>query len=116
MTTPLIQLTSADRVATITLNRPEKLNAFSDEMLFGLVDALDECESDDEIRAVILTGAGRGFCAGGDVTAMGADADNRPHVTKRHVSSAIQAFPKRVARFNKPLIAAVNGASSSRTT
>ena len=51
-------------VATITLNRPQKLNAFADEMLLGLIAAIDECDQRDDVRVVILTGAGRGFCAG----------------------------------------------------
>ena len=99
-------------VATITLNRPKKLNAFADEMLDGLIAAIDECDQRDDIRVVILTGAGRGFCAGGDVSAMGADADNRPHVTKKHIVDYVQAFPKRLASFNKPIIAAINGVAT----
>ena len=101
-----------EQVATITLNRPQKLNAFTDEMLFALIERIDQCEQDPEVRAVILTGNGRGFCAGGDVSAMGAEADNRPLTTKNHVSEAIQAFPKRMASFNKPIIAAVNGVAA----
>ena len=101
-----------DKVATITLNRPEKLNAFTDDMLENLVKAIDNCETDDEIRAVILTGSGRGFSAGGDVTAMGSNADNSAMTTKKHVTEAIQAFPRRMASFNKPIIAAVNGVAA----
>ena len=101
-----------EQVATLTLNRPEKLNAFSDDMLMHLVAAIDECARRDDIRVALLTGAGRGFCAGGDVTAMGSDADNRPGVTKKHVTDFIQAFPRRLATFNKPIIAAVNGVAT----
>jgi enoyl-CoA hydratase/carnithine racemase len=110
--TDQIILDVSDKVATITLNRPEKLNAFADEMLTGLIAAVDECERRDDIAVVILTGAGRGFCAGGDVSAMGGNADNRPHVTKKHIVDYIQAFPKRLATFNKPIIAAVNGVAT----
>ena len=110
--TSTIKLEISEAVATITLNRPEKLNAFHDDMLMALVDAIDECEQRDEVRVLILTGAGRGFCAGGDVTAMGAEADNRPGVTKRHIVDYIQAFPRRVARLKKPIIAAVNGVAT----
>ncbi|MFT5392139.1 MAG: enoyl-CoA hydratase/carnithine racemase [Gammaproteobacteria bacterium] len=101
----------SERIATITLNRPEKLNAFTGEMLTGLIAAIDECQAREDVSVVILTGKGRGFCSGGDVGGMGSDADNRPHITKDRIWNEIQAFPKRVANFDKPLIAAVNGAA-----
>lgn len=97
------------KVAILTLNRPEKLNAFSDPMLARLVALIDECQASPEVAVVILTGAGRGFCSGGDIGTMGADADNRPHVTKEYIWDVIQAFPKRLAQFDKPIIAAING-------
>ncbi len=100
-----------DGIATLTMNRPEKLNAFTNEMLAGLVAALDDCDEREDVRVVILTGAGRGFCSGGDIGGMGAESDCRPHVTKSRIWGAVQAFPKRAARFEKPLIAAVNGAA-----
>ncbi len=59
-----------DRVLYLSLNRPDKLNAMSNEMMTGLLDALTQTASDSKIGAVVLTGAGRGFCAGGDITAM----------------------------------------------
>ena len=99
-------------IAVMTLNRPDKLNAFTGDMLRGLVAALDECDGRDDIRVAILTGAGRGFCSGGDIGGMGGAADNRPHVTKNRIWNEIQAFPKRAARFEKPLIAAVNGVAT----
>jgi enoyl-CoA hydratase/carnithine racemase len=107
-----LQVEIADGIAIMTLNRPEKLNAFTAEMLHGLVAALDECEAREDVRVAILTGAGRGFCSGGDVGGMGAAADNRPHVTKARIWNEIQAFPKRCARFEKPLLAAVNGVAT----
>jgi 2-(1,2-epoxy-1,2-dihydrophenyl)acetyl-CoA isomerase len=101
----------ADGIATLTMNRPEKLNAFTSDMLHGLVAALDDCEAREDVRAVILTGAGRGFCSGGDIGGMGEEHDSRPHITKSRIWGEIQAFPKRAARFEKPLLAAVNGAA-----
>ena len=101
----------SERIATLTLNRPEKLNAFTSEMLAQLLEALDECEQRDDVAVVIVTGSGRGFCSGGDVGGMGEAADNRPHVTKDRIWNEIQAFPKRLANFEKPIIAAVNGAA-----
>ena len=58
-----------DGVATITLNRPEKLNAFTPQMMADLVAAFDHTDADDAVRVVIVTGAGRGFCAGADLSA-----------------------------------------------
>ena len=101
-----------NRVALITLNRPDKLNAFSDEMLELLVARIDECAQREDVGAVVLTGAGRGFCSGGDIGGMGTEADNRPHVTKEYIWQTIQAFPKRLAWFDKPIIAAVNGVAT----
>ena len=61
-----------ERVATITLNRPERLNAFNSQMLRDVMDAIDLVDADDDVRAVIFTGAGRGYCAGADLSG-GAD-------------------------------------------
>ncbi len=58
-----------DRVLTITLNRPEKLNAFTGVMMTELIEAVDRADADDDVRAIIVTGAGRGFCAGADLSA-----------------------------------------------
>ena len=100
-----------DGVATLTLNRPDKLNAFTSEMLQGLIEALDDCETRDDVAVVVLTGAGRGFCSGGDIGGMGDGHETRPHATKERIWREIQAFPKRLARFEKPILAAVNGAA-----
>ncbi len=100
-----------DGIGVLTLNRPDKLNAFTSEMLFGLVDALDDFEGRDDVQVVILTGAGRGFCSGGDIGGMGEGHEARPHMTKERIWREIQAFPKRVARFEKPILCAVNGAA-----
>ena len=60
-----------DHVATITLNRPDQLNAFTSTMMREMIDAFDRIDADDDVRAVIVTGAGRGFCAGADLSAGG---------------------------------------------
>src|SRR4051794_1668412 len=65
----------ADRVLTITLDRPDRLNAFTQTMGRELIEAFDQADVDDEVRAVIVTGAGRGFCAGADLSAGGSTFD-----------------------------------------
>jgi enoyl-CoA hydratase/carnithine racemase len=99
-------------IATLTLNNPSKLNAFSDEMLLRLVALIDECERNDDVRVIVLTGAGKGFCSGGDVTKMGPAVDNRPHVTKSYITEVIQAFPKKIEHVTKPIIASINGVAA----
>src|SRR5262249_14814123 len=66
----LVLVEIADAIATITLNRPEKRNAMNDEMRNDLIAALEAVAADATIRALVLTGAGKGFCAGGDIAGM----------------------------------------------
>src|SRR5256885_11900337 len=66
----LILLNVADAVATLTLNRPDKRNAMSDDMRTEFIDALERVAADKAIKALVLTGAGKGFCAGGDIAGM----------------------------------------------
>src|ERR1700730_426140 len=67
----------ADRVLTITLNRPERLNAWTGTMARELIEASDRADADDEVRAIVVTGAGRGFCAGADLASGGETFDYR---------------------------------------
>ena len=103
----------ADGLATITLNRPEKLNAYTTEMGDAVVAAFRRARDDAAVRAVILTGAGRGFCAGvdldqlkahqaGGTAAKGARLGEEDFLTK---------LPLELLEFPKPVIAAVNGAA-----
>jgi 2-(1,2-epoxy-1,2-dihydrophenyl)acetyl-CoA isomerase len=107
MPEPTIQYAAAGGVATITLNRPAVLNALDDAMLRELSGAFADAKSDGAVRAVILTGAGRGFCAGADLaqSAMsGAGADVAQSLRSRYhpIVLAMRQFPK-------PIVAAVNG-------
>src|SRR5690606_27518362 len=78
-----ISLDIADAVATITLNRPERMNAFTDQMARELVRAFDETDANDDVRVVIVTGAGRAFCAGADLGAGGATFDYEKRLAAR---------------------------------
>ena len=71
-----ILLDIEDGIATITLNRPDKLNAFNGQMMEEMIAAFDRTDADDAVKAVIVTGAGRGFCAGADLSS-GADTFDR---------------------------------------
>ncbi len=100
----------AERVLTITLNRPERLNAWTAQMGSELTEAFDRADADDEVRAVIVTGAGRGFCAGADLAAGGETFDYR----ERESAGAAPRdnggqFTLRVFQSTKPVIAAING-------
>jgi enoyl-CoA hydratase/carnithine racemase len=111
METQDIRIEKADRVLTITLQRPEKLNAFTARMRDELIDAFARADADDEVRAVIVTGAGRAFCAGADLSA-GRETFN---FAKRGETGEQRDGGGRVAlaiyALKKPVIAAVNGAA-----
>lgn len=114
-TPPLIDLQVDTGIATLTLNRPDKRNAMSDAMRAEFIHALEQVAADKAIRALVLTGAGKGFCAGGDVAGMekrmnapaGEVGFNGWHRQQRvhHTQSLLHTMPK-------PVIAAVNGAAS----
>jgi len=78
-----------DAIATITLHRPDKLNAFTTQMRDELVAAFDATDADDAVRAVIVTGAGRAFCAGADLSA-GRFAASQPRTSSRKASSSVE--------------------------
>src|SRR6202162_3442525 len=99
-----------DRVLTITLNRPERLNAWTATMCRELIEAFDRADADDEVRAIVVTGAGRGFCAGADLAGGGETFDYR----KRGNDEAVPRnnggeLPLRIFESTKPVIAAING-------
>jgi enoyl-CoA hydratase/carnithine racemase len=97
-----------DRVLLITLNRPERLNAWTPTMGDELIDAFDLADADDEVRVVIVTGAGRGYCAGADL-AGGGETFNRPGGEQLPRRDGGGRFTLRVFDCTKPVIAAVNG-------
>jgi enoyl-CoA hydratase/carnithine racemase len=100
----------ADSVLTITMNRPDRLNAWTPTMLTELLDALDRSDADDDVRVVIVTGAGRGFCAGADLEAGGSTFDYRERGVQDDVPrDGGGRFTLRVFASKKPVIAAING-------
>ncbi|MGH2852883.1 MAG: crotonase/enoyl-CoA hydratase family protein [Solirubrobacteraceae bacterium] len=100
----------ADRVLTITLNRPERLNAFTPTMGRELIEAFDRADADDDVRAIIVTGAGRGFCAGADLAAGGATFDWRDRAEGDQIPrDGGGQVTLRIFDSLKPVIAAING-------
>jgi enoyl-CoA hydratase/carnithine racemase len=117
-----IRTDTADGVLTITLNRPERLNAFTETMRRELIAAFDLADADDDVRAVVVTGEGRGFCAGADLAKGGATFDwRRAHAAGGGGSGEADEgdwdVPRdgggqvslRIYECTKPVIAAING-------
>ena len=96
----------ADGVATVTLDDPEKRNMLSGQMLADLVAAMNKAKDDEEVRAVVLTGAGRAFCAGADLGGFAADV---PLIEKHFASDLFLDYFRLMPRLGKPTLAAVNG-------
>jgi enoyl-CoA hydratase/carnithine racemase len=101
----------ADRVATITLNRPDRLNAVNATVIRELVEAFDRADVDDDVRAVIVTGAGRAFCAGADLGSGGDTFGARPGGSERPEEHRDGGglVTLRIFELRKPVIAAING-------
>ncbi|MBY0562825.1 MAG: crotonase/enoyl-CoA hydratase family protein [Hyphomonadaceae bacterium] len=115
-----IRLDIADSVATLTLNRPERMNAFTDVMARELIEAFDLTDGDDAVRAVIVTGAGRAFCAGADLGQGGDTFDYDKRRAGQVKTSKFDPDPTRdgggqvgirIYESLKPVIAAINGAA-----
>ncbi|MBI5087498.1 MAG: crotonase/enoyl-CoA hydratase family protein, partial [Actinobacteria bacterium] len=104
-----------DHVATVTLNRPEQLNAFTGTMMREMIDAFDQIDADDDVRAVIVTGAGRAFCADADLSGGGETFDNGGSDEQSSVPGVTRdgggLLTLRIFECTKPVIAAINGAA-----
>jgi enoyl-CoA hydratase/carnithine racemase len=113
-----------ENIFTITINRPEKLNALNTQMIHDLIAAFDEADADDAVRAIIVTGAGRAFCAGADLSTGGATFDRAARPDRPQVPNGPDGEPDlshenardgggritlRIFNCRKPVIAAVNG-------
>ena len=114
----------SENIFTVTINRPEKLNALNTQMIHDLIAALDEADADDAVRAIIVTGAGRAFCAGADLSMGGAtfdraarpdrppvpnDPDGKPDLGHENARDGGGRITLRIFNCHKPVIAAVNG-------
>ncbi len=101
-----------DQILTITLNRPDKLNAFTPRMLFEMIEAFDRADADDNVRAIIVTGSGRAFCAGADLSGGGGTFDpsqgSHPEALDEHRDGG-GLVTLRIYESKKPVIAAING-------
>lgn len=102
-----------DRVATLTLNRPDKLNALSNAMMDAAIAHLERCATDPEVGCVVLRGAGKGFCAGGDVSAMGEKTAATPSLEQSVDRQRwVHRFPWLLYDIPKVTIAAISGAAA----
>ncbi|MFZ1793287.1 MAG: enoyl-CoA hydratase [Anaerolineae bacterium] len=112
MSSPFIQFHTQDGIAHIRLNRPDVLNALTRDMLRGISAALDEAANDASIRAIILSGAGRAFCAGDDLAeaAQLFDKNISLRQTREHLEE-FQAITRKILSIPKPVIAAIQGAA-----
>lgn len=115
MTYETLHYEITNRILTLTLNRPERMNAFTGRMAEELIDAFDKADADDTVKVVIVTGAGRAFCAGADLERGGdtwsnhADHLAKQSATARYVGDGGGRVTRRIYDFNKPVIAAING-------
>ncbi|AUW58771.1 2-(1,2-epoxy-1,2-dihydrophenyl)acetyl-CoA isomerase [Sphingobium sp. SCG-1] len=107
-----IQLEVIDGVARLVLNRPERLNSFTVQMHGEVAEALDVAASDPAIRAVLLTGAGRGFCAGQDLSDRAVAPSDKPVDLGHSVERYYAPLVKRLAKMDKPVVCAVNGVAA----
>lgn len=115
-----ITLSIANNVATLTLNRPDRMNAFTEQMAREMIAAFDATDANDDVRVVIVTGAGRAFCAGADLGAGGATFDYEKRLAARGVEEQFDesrardgggVVGLRIYESLKPVIAAINGAA-----
>jgi enoyl-CoA hydratase/carnithine racemase len=102
----VVEMDVRDGVALLTLNRPERLNAWTGEMEHAYFDMLEECGSSEEVRVIVVTGAGRGFCAGADMQELQAIGNGDLDTAALEHGRRPQTFPLSIP---KPIVAAING-------
>lgn len=104
--------TVEDGIGLIRLNRPERMNAFTFEMIAAWTAALEACRRDDAVKAVVVTGNGEAFCSGGDIVEMGDRLAHEPARRKDELFEKIQRIPLALEDLDKPVIAALNGVAT----
>ena len=110
--TDQLKLSVDDGIGRIVLNRPERMNAFTFEMIDAWRAAIEECRRDDAVKVVIVTGAGAAFCSGGDIVEMGDRLEQTPEQRKAELFDRIERIPLALEDLDKPVIAAVNGVAT----
>lgn len=106
-----VEIEQKGNVAVLSLNRPERLNAFTQEMAREIADFLEESTHDDEVRAVVVTGRGKAFCGGGDISVLEAIEGSPGHRVHQELLDIYAVFES-LARYPKPLIVGVNGVTA----
>jgi 2-(1,2-epoxy-1,2-dihydrophenyl)acetyl-CoA isomerase len=113
MTYKCLLIEVKDRIATLTLNRPERLNALGDTLREDLHDAVLKCGANPDVGVIVITGAGRGFCSGGDVKSMSdRDEAGQGTTTSEHLAPVRDRCILAMRDCPKPIIAAINGAAA----
>ena len=108
MTEPVLLENKSGRIATLTMNRPDRLNALSSDMIVSVIEAFTRLDKDESVGAIVLTGAGRGFCAGGDVKAMSQGTPQTRDDRIKHLRRAHQV-PLLIRQCSKVVIGMING-------
>jgi 2-(1,2-epoxy-1,2-dihydrophenyl)acetyl-CoA isomerase len=114
MTYETLSFTVADGAGRMTLNRPDRLNAMTPRMIEEIIDVVDRCAKDDAVRVLVITGTGRGFCAGADLTGIGP----RPVDASGHIDigpsmeKLFNPMIRKIRALEKPVVAAVNGVAA----
>lgn len=107
-----LTFTVEDGIARIVLDRPERMNAFTFEMIDAWAEALVACRTDDAVRVVLVTGRGKAFCSGGDIVEMGDRLEEPPARRKDELWLRVQRIPLALEDLDKPVIAALNGVAT----
>ena len=97
-------------VAVITFNRPDRYNAVNQDLVDGISKSLDRAKNDQSIRAIIITGSGKGFCAGADMTVFGEEVT--PEQRRNYIINQYQPLMRQFFELNKPIIGAINGTAA----